>query len=59
MTSQVSPELKALIKQWTDMQKEKYGPNWKEILAKEMSSQMVSTGVAPYFNFLLKNSKKD
>ena len=31
-----SPEVKALISQWVKMQRAKYGPNWKEIVAKEM-----------------------
>ena len=35
----LSPEATALIKQWCDMQKEKYGENWKEILAKEMAKE--------------------
>ena len=35
----LSPEIKALIKQWCDMQKEKYGENWKEILAEKMAKE--------------------
>lgn len=33
-----SPEVKAILKTWVALQKEKYGENWKEILAKEMAA---------------------
>lgn len=34
-----SPEVRKLIGQWAKMQHEKYGENWKEILAKEMADK--------------------
>lgn len=49
--SSPSPELKALIKSWTQLQKEKYGENWKEILAKEMSTKMLAN---PFMEQLIK-----
>lgn len=35
-----SPELKEIMKKFVRTQKEKYGENWKEILAKEMTAQI-------------------
>jgi hypothetical protein len=34
-----SPEVKAIMKEWCEMQRQKYGPDWKRILAKEMTEQ--------------------
>jgi hypothetical protein len=47
-----SPEVKAILKEWCDMQREKYGPDWKNILAKEMSER---TG--PVIDALLQATK--
>jgi len=30
------PEVRAILKEWCDMQRMKYGPDWKRILAREM-----------------------
>lgn len=38
---QPSPEVKALLKEWCKMQEEKYGPDWKKVLAKEMAAKTV------------------
>ena len=35
-----SPELKEIMKKFVQIQKEKYGENWKEVLAKEMTAQI-------------------
>jgi len=34
-----SPEVRAILKQFCDIQREKYGPDWKRILAKEMTEK--------------------
>lgn len=34
-----SPEVKAIIKQWVEHNRAKYGPDWKKILAKEMADK--------------------
>ena len=38
-TNTLSPELKALLKSWCTLQEEKYGPDWKKKLAKEMTQE--------------------
>ena len=38
-----SPEVKAVFKTFVDIQREKYGPDWKEKLSKEMAAQSVKT----------------
>jgi len=43
MTDDPHKEAKALIKSWCDIQREKYGENWKEAKAKEMTEQMMPT----------------
>lgn len=35
-----SPEVRALIKQWVALNQQKYGPDWKRLLAQEMTAQM-------------------
>lgn len=35
------PEVQKLIKEWCSQQEQKYGQNWKSILAAEMSKQAV------------------
>ena len=32
-----SPEVKALLREFCEIQRAKYGENWKEILSKEMA----------------------
>lgn len=39
MTNDPHKDAKALLKSWCDMQREKYGENWKEIKAKEMAEE--------------------
>ncbi len=34
-----SPEVKAMIRNFCQIQHEKYGPDWKQILAKEMAEK--------------------
>lgn len=34
-----SPEVKAIIGEFCRIQREKYGPNWKRILAEEMAAK--------------------
>jgi hypothetical protein len=48
-----SPEVKAAIKKFVDLQREKYGPDWKKILAAEMAAK-----TAPVLEALLKLGKK-
>jgi hypothetical protein len=33
------PEVRAILKSWIAQQREKYGPDWKEILAAEMAAK--------------------
>lgn len=49
MTATPSPEAKAIIKQWCDLNREKYGPDWKNILAKQMADAS-----RPYLEALFK-----
>jgi len=51
--SEPSPEVKELIREWVKLNKKKYGPKWKEILAQEMTEQSM-----PLINELL-NLKKE
>ena len=37
VTKEPPPEVRAILKEWCDMQREKYGPDWKRILAREMA----------------------
>lgn len=41
MTKEPPPEVKAAIKSFVQAQREKYGENWKEILAKKMTRETV------------------
>jgi putative transposase len=52
-----SPEVKAILKKFCDIQREKYGPDWKKILAAEMAEKsrpfvetMFNAGVVTYSN---------
>lgn len=48
-----SPEVKAAVREWVKMQQEKYGPDWKRILAEEMTRK-----TAPFLGALLKAMEK-
>jgi len=39
MDAKPSPEVKAILKEWCEMQRAKYGPDWKRILANEMAAK--------------------
>ena len=47
-------EVKKILKSWCDMQREKYGDNWKEIVAKQMTEK-----TAPTIEKLLKLRKQN
>lgn len=51
--SEPSPEVKAILREFFAKQREKYGENWKSILAAEMTEQ-----TAPVINALLSLVKK-
>lgn len=42
MPPEVSAEVKALLKGWCRMQEEKYGEDWKNILAKDMADKTLN-----------------
>lgn len=44
-----SPETKAIVKEWCEMQRAKYGPDWKRVVAKQMSD-----AATPYVEAILK-----
>ena len=48
-----SPEVKALIKEWCDLERAKYGPDWKKIVAKQMAKAS-----EPYVAAILNMGKK-
>ena len=50
---EASPEVKAIIREFCRIQREKYGPDWKKILAKEMAGKS-----APFIEAFLKLQKK-
>ena len=52
MVAEPSPEVKAILKTWCDMQRDKYGPDWKKILAAEMAKASM-----PYVNAILRLQK--
>ena len=54
MTVTPSPELKALLAEFCRIQREKYGPDWKAVLAKEMADK-----TAPVVEGLLKGMRPD
>lgn len=54
--SQPSPEVKAIVKEWVDMQQDKYGPDWKEILADEMAEDFCQK-YGPVLNELCRRVK--
>lgn len=54
--NQPSSEVKAIIKEWVDMQRDKYGPNWKEILSKEMAEDFCNR-YGPTLNALCRRVK--
>jgi len=39
---QPSPEIRAVLKKFCDVQQEKYGPDWKRILARQMAEEFRS-----------------
>ncbi len=45
-TSAHSEEVKKLLREWCKMQKERYGENWKEILAAEISESTTTKFLA-------------
>ena len=49
-----SPEVKALLKEWCRVEREKYGPDWKKIVAKQMADASM-----PYVNAILQMGKKN
>jgi hypothetical protein len=52
-TPEPSPEVKAILKEFCDIQRAKYGPDWKKNLAAEMAAKS-----APFLEELLKLRKK-
>jgi hypothetical protein len=54
MTREPSPEVKAIIREFCRVQRAKYGPDWKHILAKEMAEKS-----APYVAAILNMSKRN
>ena len=57
MTAEPSPEVKAILRAYVARQREKYGENWKEIKAAEMTAQMAPT-LDKLFNLLQQVKKK-
>ncbi|WP_287122108.1 hypothetical protein [Mesorhizobium sp.] len=39
MSNEPSPEVKAILRSYVEVQREKYGENWKEIKAAEMAAK--------------------
>jgi hypothetical protein len=52
MALESSPEVKAIIKEFCEFQRVKYGPDWKRILAEEMAAK-----TAPVISALLEIQK--
>jgi len=48
-----SPEVRALLKEWCDIERAKYGLDWKKIVAKQLADAS-----APYIEAFLKATKK-
>ena len=48
MATPPSPEVRKILKDFCSIQEEKYGPEWKTILAKEMAEKST-----PFLNALL------
>ena len=53
MASPPSTEVKKIVGEFVRIQSEKYGPDWKKIIAKEMADQ-----TRPFLEALLKLQKK-
>lgn len=53
----VSPEVKTIIKNYVETQKEKYGQDWKKIKAKEMSEGPIGQTAVKLFEILIKLKK--
>lgn len=53
MATPPSPEVKAIIGEFCRIQREKYGPDWKRILAEEMAAQ-----TRPFLEKVLAAQKK-
>jgi hypothetical protein len=54
MEKGTSPEVRTMLREFCKIQREKYGPDWKRILAKEMTEK-----TAPYVDAILKLSKRN
>lgn len=54
MAAEPSPEVKALIKEFCRVEREKHGPEWKKILAKQMAKAS-----EPYVKAILNMGKKN
>ena len=52
MPAEPSPEVKAVLKEFCEVQRAKYGPDWKKILAAEMTKASM-----PYINAILRLQK--
>lgn len=52
-TSEAEDDLKRLMKQWVQIQKDKYGDNWKKVLAKDMAEKST-----PFLNLFFTKEKK-
>lgn len=48
-----SPEVRAIIKKFVEVNREKYGPDWKKIVSKQMADAS-----RPYVEAILKMGKK-
>lgn len=54
MTKEPSPEAKAAVREFCKLQREKYGPEWKKILAAEMAKAS-----EPYVKAILNMGKRN
>lgn len=54
MEKEPSPEVRAVLREFCKIQREKYGPDWKRIFAKEMTEK-----TAPYIDAILKLGKRN
>jgi hypothetical protein len=54
MRPEPSPEVRAILKEFCRLQREKYGPEWTRILAKEMAEK-----TAPYAHAILNMGRRN
>lgn len=54
MKPEPSPEVRAVISEFCKVQRAKYGPDWKKILAREMADAS-----RPYVEAILKMGKRN